>query len=136
MSEVDSITDDLFQSIVDDVQGQLDGPVSQALTDLIVTAAPKATGFLASQIFVDPWTFDGNTFVSFARANTSYAEFTDDGTGIYNGGERIYPVAARALHFFGQYGEVFAASVAGQPGTHWFQDQMEIYYDQALGSLD
>lgn len=133
---VDSITDDLFASVVDVVQTQLDSSVSQALIDLIVAAAPNATGQLASQIFVDPWAFDGSTFVSFARALTDYAQYTDEGTGIYGPtGERIYPVASKALHFFGKYGEVFATSIAGQPALNWFQVPMERYFDDALQSL-
>lgn len=56
------------------------------------------------------------------------SQYQDEGTGIYGPtGERIYPVTAKALRFDwpAAGGVVFATSVAGSPGSHFWSLTVE-----------
>jgi hypothetical protein len=64
-----------------------------------------------------------------------YSKFQDDGTGIYGPtGARIFPKTAKVLRFDSPAagGIVFARSVAGSPGRHFFSEPMAARWHDCL----
>lgn len=98
-----------------------------AATDRMVDdtrqACSRRTGALADSIGADDWSASGDTYTSRIFASAPYAAFQDQGTGVYGpSGSRIFPRTAKVLAFDwpAAGGVVFARSVAGSPGTHFF----------------
>lgn len=70
------------------------------------------------------------------RVDTDYAKYQDDGTGVYGpGGQRIYPRKPGGVLVFdwpAAGGVVFARSVAGAPGRHFFAEKMPMRWAESL----
>lgn len=87
--------------------------------------APHVSGDLRRAIRMEPFQENGGIFSATIAVDPQEAPqgvWTNEGTGEYIGAGRIYPQRARALVFFWlKVGRVVAfASVAGQPGQHWW----------------
>ena len=106
------------------------------IADAFVEAAQgrcsRWTGALADSIKHDDVTDNGGNSVSCVASagsdDVDYAQYQDEGTGEYGPeGGRIYPVSAKALRFDwpAAGGIVFAKSVAGAPGTHFWSDTVD-----------
>lgn len=87
--------------------------------------APHVSGDLRRAIRMEPFQESGGIFSATIAVDPQEAPqgvWTNEGTGEYIGAGRIYPTRARALSFFwlkiGKH--VVLASVAGQPGQHWW----------------
>jgi len=103
-----------------------------AIADAFVEAAQgrcsRRSGALADSIKHDDPSNEGDRVSCVASAGNDevdYAQYQDEGTGEYGPeGGRIYPVSAKALRFDwpAAGGVVFAKSVAGAPGTHFWSD--------------
>lgn len=50
--------------------------------------------------------------------SVNYMPFLEEGTGIYNGGKRIFPKNAQAFHAVINGEDVFFTNMRGQPGHH------------------
>lgn len=48
----------------------------------------------------------------------NYAVFVEKGTGIFNGGHRIFPRTTKVLHFTAGGEEIFTTNVRGRPPAH------------------
>lgn len=100
--------------------------------------APVQSGALRDSIYVEDFHERQSSYISRVVAPLPQATYTEVGTGEYIGAGRIYPRHARALAFYwhkiGEY--MVLASVAGQPGQHWFEGQdgtaMERRLDDAI----
>lgn len=114
--------------------------VGQLMVDDTRQACSRRTGALADSVQCDDWADEGSRFTSVISAgrgldNPDVARFQDEGTGIYGpGGMRIYPASASVLVFDwpAAGGKVFAASVAGAPGTHFFTEPMPDRFSAAM----
>lgn len=99
-----------------------------AITDRMVedtrAVCSRRSGTLAESIGADPWQDEGSRFTSTIRATAPYAIYQELGTGVYGpGGGRIYPHkpgGVLAFEWPAAGGMVFARSVAGSPGRHFF----------------
>jgi hypothetical protein len=84
--------------------------------------APIISGDLRRSIVMDDFNEAFDSFSATIRATAPQAQYTNEGTGEYIGAGRIYPTHAQALAFYwfkiGKF--VVVASVAGQPGQHWW----------------
>lgn len=98
-------------------------------------AASRRTGALAAGISSsEPALVDARVTQTIVSAEP-YSEFQDVGTGIYGPrGARIFPRTAKALRFDwpAAGGIVFAKSVAGSPGRHFFHTPMPTRWHDAL----
>ncbi len=91
-------------------------------------AASRRTGALVEGISHTQPEFDGQRVGCDIISAADYSSFEDDGTGIYGPlGVRIFPKTAKALRFDwpAAGGIVFAKSVAGSPGKHYFKIPMK-----------
>lgn len=102
----------------------------------------RRTGQLAESIGADQWQESGDRYTTTIRATAPYAHFQDVGTGIYGPtGSRIYPRRQGGVLVFdwpAAGGTVFARSVAGSPGTHFWSGEsgnaMRERFESALAS--
>lgn len=97
--------------------------VSSAMVDDTRAACSRRSGTLADSIEADAWAEEGDRYTTTIRATVDYAQYQDEGTGIYGPtGMRIFPTSAKVLVFDwpAAGGVVFARSVAGAPGTHFW----------------
>lgn len=115
--------------------------VTERMVEDTRQACSRRTGQLADSIGADPWAEQGNQFTSTIRATAPYARYQEEGTGIYGPtGSRIYPIRAKVLAFDwpAAGGVVFARSVAGSPGRHFFYGEdgreMQRRFESALGA--
>jgi hypothetical protein len=98
-------------------------------------AASRRTGALADGISHSEPTLAGTWVVCDIVSAAPYSEYQDVGTGIYGpSGMRIFPTHAKALRF--DYpaagGIVFAKSVAGAPGRHFWHDALPARFHESL----
>jgi hypothetical protein len=133
---VDSFADELRASVLEEVGEDLDA-VARRLEEQIIAGEPHASGDMNAATHVDTWQLEGDsTFVTTAHIDVPYAQFVDEGTGVYGPtGSRIYPTSANALVFEWNGVTVAFASVAGQPGQHFFDEKIEPLYDEALNDF-
>lgn len=101
-------------------------------------AASRRTGALAAGISHDqPVYAEPRVLVTITSA-APYSQYQDEGTGIYGpAGTRIFPRTAKVLRFdwAAAGGIVFARSVAGAPGTHFWSEPMPARWaDSVLAS--
>lgn len=84
----------------------------------------RRTGTLAEGCDHDDPTVDGGTVRCRVFNDVEYAQYQDEGTGIFIGDNPITPTSAKALRFDwpAAGGVVFYKSVAGMPGTHFWSD--------------
>ena len=132
MSIADQLEANLRQKIADRLE-----PVRQAVEDATKQAASARSGALREGISCDTWVDSGTRFETTIRSTAPYSSYQDDGTGIYGPtGERISSPNGKVLRFDwpAAGGVVFAWSVAGAPGTHFFAEPMPQRYDDALHS--
>lgn len=128
-----------------DIVEQLTALIQQRAVVLVRLAADTAvamtqagtsrrTGELADGISHDePVLSDPYVTCNITSAAT-YSSFQNEGTGLFGpSGARIFPTSAKALRFDwpAAGGIVFAKSVAGSPGTH-FWDRLVDYWPQSL----
>lgn len=107
----------------------------QYVEDATKAAASSRSGALREGIACDTWTDAGTRFETTIRSVAPYSEYQDDGTGIYGPtGARITSTSGKVLRFDwpAAGGVVFAWSVAGAPGTHYFKDAMPQRFSDAL----
>lgn len=122
------------------------------VSDLMVAATQqdcsRRTDALADSIMVDDWQDQGTRYTSTISAgrglpNPAVAEYQEFGTGLFGpNGSRIYPHKPGGVLVFdwpAAGGIVFARSVAGSPGTHFFfglgGDAMNTRFSNALSSV-
>lgn len=99
--------------------------------------APFVSGVLRESIVMTDFIESFAGFKATISATAPQAIYTNEGTGEYVGAGRIYPTHARALAFYwmkiGKF--MVVASVAGQPGQHWWEgmdgNAMEARFDAA-----
>jgi hypothetical protein len=101
------------------------GRVRQAWVDRLQSRCSRRTGALSAEC--DTGTTDpvqAGTGVEFTSSiDLGYARYQDEGTGVFGPeGTRITPVSSSVLVFDwpAAGGVVFARSVAGAPGTHFW----------------
>lgn len=93
--------------------------------DRVRQGAPRATGELVDSVEVGGVDDSGSSFRCSITVTAEHARYRDEGTGIYGpDGTRIYPTSSRVLVFdwAAAGGIVFATSVAGSPGTHYWEN--------------
>lgn len=98
-------------------------------------AASRRTGALAESITGESPTLADSRYVTRITAAAPYALYQDEGTGVYGpSGVRIFPTRAKALRFDwpAAGGVVFAKSVAGAPGRHYFHSPMAARWHENL----
>lgn len=108
------------------------------LVELIRAPLAEITGQLRAGIIVDPWADLGDRFATTARSLAPYSRYVDEGTGEFGPrGGRIYPVSARALHFYWykRGGWATFASVRGSPAQNFFSRPMADNLRQALTTV-
>lgn len=129
MANLDGLRDRLLQHGVDLVDR-----AAPIVRDETRAASSRRSGTLADSIDVVPAT--GGTLVTTTiTAAAPYAQYQDEGTGIYGPtGARIFPTRAKVLVFDwpAAGGTVFARSIAGAPGRHFFHEPMHDRWHQAL----
>lgn len=110
--------------------------------DLTREATSRRTGALADSIVHTQPALIAEGLVgcviSAGNADVIYARWQDEGTGIYGPtGGRIFPTRAKALRFDwpAAGGIVFAKSVAGAPGRHYFHEPMPARWRSALAEV-
>lgn len=130
MSVVDQLADRIRQHAVD---------LARRATQLTVTetqaATSRRTGVLADGISATEPALQDTLVNQTITSAADYSEFQDRGTGIYGpSGARIFPKTAKALRFDSPAagGIVFAKSVAGSPGRHFFHEPMGARWRDAL----
>lgn len=132
MSIVDQLAPRIVQHAVDLVRLAADITVADTKAD-----ASRATGALADSISHDEPQASVPLISCRITATAPYARWQDEGTGIYGpSGQRIFPTHAKALRFDwpAAGGVVFAKSVAGSPGKHYFTEPMPARWANALQS--
>lgn len=83
--------------------------------------APVLSGDLRNSITMDDFREGFDSFTGTLRATAPQARYTNDGTGIYAGGGRIYGRPVLGPFYWFKIGKVVAfTSIAGQPGQHWW----------------
>lgn len=134
MSDIDSsglrgavtaLADDLIQRLGDEFVARAQARCS------------RRTGALADSITVLGVTSSEGQSSCTVTVTEDYGRYQDEGTGEFGPeGGRIYPVSAKVLAFDwpAAGGVVFAASVAGAPGTHFFSDTVDEWPD-IVGSV-
>lgn len=122
------------------------------VSDLMVSATQqdcsRRTGALADSIVVDDWQDQGTRYTTTISAgrglpNPAVAAYQEFGTGEFGpNGTRIYPHKPGGVLVFdwpAAGGVVFARSVAGSPGTHFFYgvggDAMNTRLSNALSTV-
>lgn len=98
-------------------------------------AASRRSGTLADGISASQPALAETRIQAEIISAADYSRFQDDGTGIYGPtGARIFPRTAKALRFDwpAAGGIVFAKSIAGSPGTHFFHEPMGARWHDAL----
>lgn len=117
--------------------------ITQSMVDSTRAACSRRTGALAESVQADDWIDEGDRFTTTISAgrgleNPDVARFQDEGTGLFGPeGTRILPTTAKVLMFDwpAAGGVVFAKSVAGSPGTHFFEEPMPARYREAAQAL-
>jgi hypothetical protein len=97
--------------------------------------ASRRSGDLAAGISATPPALNDTQVQSQITSAADYSKFQDEGTGIYGPNQaRIFPKTAKVLRFDwpAAGGIVFAKSVAGAPGTHFFHDAMPTRWHEAI----
>lgn len=130
-------------SAVDDLRDRLTARyqvVAEVAADLFVdrTRAEESrrTGAMWDATGHGPISASGGTITVEAFVDVDYAAGQDTGTGIYGPtGQRIFPTSAKALRFDwpAAGGIVFAKSVAGAPGRHFWADKIGERWQDAVG---
>jgi hypothetical protein len=102
--------------------------ITELIVDDVRSRMSRRTGASADSVAADPWIESGTTFSTVVSAgrglpNPDIVSYQEYGTGIYGPeGHRITPRNAKVLAFDwpAAGGIVFAKSVAGMPGQHFF----------------
>jgi hypothetical protein len=97
--------------------------------------ASRRSGDLAAGISATQPALNDTQVQSQITSAADYSKFQDEGTGIYGPNQaRIFPKTAKALRFDwpAAGGIVFAKSVAGAPGTHYFTEPMPARWHEAI----
>lgn len=106
-----------------------------AAVDATRAAASRRSGALAESIEHSTPVVSGERVLTEISATSDHARFQDEGTGIYGPrGARIFPTTAKVLRFYSPAAGkvIFARSVAGAPGTHFFHQPMAARWRDAL----
>lgn len=101
-------------------------------------AASRRTGALVEGISATEPTLEGTRVTSTITSAAPYSKFQDEGTGLYGPtGARIFPKTAKALRFDSPAagGIVFARSVAGAPGRHFWAEPLPARWHDALAQM-
>lgn len=107
----------------------------QEVEDQTKIAASSRSGDLRAGIHCDTWVNAGSRYETTIHSDVDYSSFQDEGTGIYGPtGARITSTGGGPLRFDwpAAGGVVFAWSVAGAPGTHYFHEAMPQRFADAL----
>lgn len=100
-------------------------------------AASRRTGALAEGISTTEPTLQDTRVSQRITSAADYSKFQDQGTGIFGpSGARIFPKTAKAFRFDSPAagGIVFARSIAGSPGRHFWSPLPERWHD-ALAAM-
>lgn len=109
----------------------LDDRLGAAFVDGAQGRCSRRSGTLADSIHVTDVSDSGNSVTAHVIVDAQsengeyYGQYQDEGTGIYGpDGAPIVPTSARVLRFDwpAAGGIVFAHSVQGSPGTHFWSD--------------
>ena len=107
--------------------------------ELTQQATSRRSGALANSIqHTQPAFLSDAIVATWITAGAPYARWQDEGTGIYGPtGARIFPRTARVLRFDwpAAGGVVFARSVAGAPGRHYFKEPMPLRWRTSLAQV-
>lgn len=131
MTVVDQLADRIRQHALDLVDRAADACVIATQA-----AASRRTGELAAGIdHTQPIIQDPYVTCQITSA-AEYSRYQDEGTGIYGpSGQRITPLRPGGVLVFdwpAAGGVVFARSVAGAPGTHFFTEPMPQRWSECL----
>lgn len=119
---VDQLRQHVEQHAVELCQRALDVTREQT-----VQATSRRTGALAAGITTTQPALSGTRVTAQIESAAEYSRWQDEGTGVYGpSGQRIFPTTAKVLVFDwpAAGGVVFARSVAGAPGRHFFHEPM------------
>jgi hypothetical protein len=133
MGAIDQLRDRVAERALDIVERAADLAVAETQD-----AASRRTGELADGISHTPPVLVGALVMCEIRSAVSYSRAQDEGTGIYGPrATRIFPTTAKALRFDwpAAGGVVFAKSVAGAPGRHFFHEPMPARWRGALATV-
>lgn len=130
MTVIDQIKADVSEHAVELCRraGQVTVTETQAATS-------RRTGALAAGISASEPALADTRVTQTITSAADYSAFQDTGTGIYGPKQaRIFPTTAKALRFDwpAAGGIVFAKSVAGSPGTHFWSEPMPNRWHDAL----
>lgn len=98
-------------------------------------AASRRTGDLAAGISATPPVLNDTQIQAQITSTEPYSQYQDEGTGLFGPTQaRIFPTTAKALRFDwpAAGGIVFAKSIAGAPGTHFFHTTMPERWHEAI----
>lgn len=98
----------------------------------------RRTGELADGISHDEPALSESRVSCTIVSAAPYSQFQNEGTGTFGPtGQRIFPRTAKALRFdwSAAGGIVFAKSVAGSPGTHFWDDMASRWRDALAESI-
>lgn len=132
------MSDPLVDQLADDVRAyalDLARRSGQVAVNETKAAASRRSGTLADGISTTEPTLEGTRITQQITSAAPYSDFQDRGTGIYGpSGARIFPKTAKVLRFDSPAagGVVFARSVAGSPGRHFFDEPMGQRWDDAV----
>lgn len=133
MGAIDQLRDRIAERALDIVERAADIAVQQTQD-----AASRRTGALAQGISHTPPVLVGTWATCDILSAEPYSAAQDEGSGIYGPtGQRIFPTHAKVLRFDwpAAGGVVFAKSVAGSPGRHFFHEPMPDRWRTALGQV-
>lgn len=130
MTFVDQLADRIREHSVNLSRRALDTTVEETKA-----AASRRTGAMADAIHSTEPELADSRVVMQIRGEEPYTGFQDVGTGLYGpAGVRIFPTTAKALRFDwpAAGGIVFAKSIAGSPGRHFFSEPLPSRWHDAL----
>lgn len=133
MGAVDQLRERVAQHALDIVERAADITVQRTQA-----AVSRRTGALAEGISRTAPALLGTRVMCDIVSAAPYSKEQDEGTGIYGPrAQRIFPTNAKALRFDwpAAGGIVFAKSVAGAPGRHFFHEPMPARWRGALAEV-
>jgi hypothetical protein len=127
---VDQLRDHVQQHALNLVDRALDVTVADTQAH-----ASRRSGDLAAGVSATGPVLNDTQVQAQIISAADYSKFQDEGTGVFGPtGSRIFPKTAKALRFDwpAAGGIVFAKSVAGSPGTHFFHEPMPERWHNAI----
>lgn len=126
---------DQLRTRISDHAVDLATTATQLVVEQTQQAASRRTGALAEGITGTQPALAETQVRSQITSAADYSLYQDEGTGIYGpSGARIFPTSAKALRFDwpAAGGIVFAKSIAGSPGTHFWAEPLPERWHNAI----